>query len=231
MSLFMSVNLACPECESLIVMDAVGSVNADRRPDYRDDIMNNEFQDITCPSCNTAFRMQPNFNYLDAGRGQWIAGMPASQLSNFEQIEEEVSDLFDRSYGAKAPAAAQSVGEGLDVRLTFGWPAIREKLLAREKGLDDVLLELLKLELMRRVPEAPFGDEIEMRLVDFQEDLMTFVWYNSETEDVINDFVVRYALYEEIAAAEDAWKNLRTRLEDSAFVDMRKLFLSGEAAA
>ncbi|MEX0339189.1 MAG: CpXC domain-containing protein [Arenibacterium sp.] len=231
MSLFMSTNLVCPECEALIVMDAVGSVNADRRPDLRDDIMNNQFQDITCPSCDSSFRLQPNFNYLDAGRGQWIAGMPTSQFPDFERIGQEVSDLFDSSYGVKAPAAAQSVGEGLDVRLTFGWPAIREKLLAREKDLDDVTLELLKLELMRRVPEAPFGDDIELRLVNVQGDLMTFVWYNSETEDVINDFVVRYALYEEVANAQEAWASLRARLEDSIFVDMRKLFMGNEAAA
>ena len=33
MSLFHPVNLVCPACGAVIVMQAVGSVNADRRPD------------------------------------------------------------------------------------------------------------------------------------------------------------------------------------------------------
>ena len=81
MSLFQSVNLTCPSCDSLITMDSVGSVNADRRPDLRDDIIHNRFQDVTCENCGNSFRLQPNFNYLDAGRGQWIAGMPALETA------------------------------------------------------------------------------------------------------------------------------------------------------
>lgn len=231
MSLFQAVNLICPSCETLVVMDAVGSVNADRRPDLRDEIMENRFQDVTCHNCQTSFRLQPNFNYLDAGRGQWIASMPANQVENHAQIAKDVSALFDKTYGKDAPAAAQEVGNELTVRLTFGWPSLREKLLVREHELDDVQLEMLKMDLMRRVPSAPLAESTELRLIDVADDLFMFAWFDATTEAIYQDFAVRRTLYDEIADAGDAWMELRTRLEDGVFVDMRKLFFTTEAAA
>ncbi|MEX0280277.1 MAG: CpXC domain-containing protein [Arenibacterium sp.] len=231
MSLFQPINLICPNCETLIVMEAVGSVNADRRPDLRDDIMENRFQDVTCHNCLESFRLQPNFNYLDAGRGQWIASMPAGHVEDHAQIAEDVTALFDKTYGKDAPAAAQDVGNELTVRLTFGWPSLREKLIVREHELDDVQLEMLKMDLMRRVPSAPLADSTELRLIDVADDLMMFAWFDTTTEEVFQDFAVRRALYDDIGENAEAWAALRDQLGDGVFVDMRKLFFTNEAAA
>lgn len=231
MSLFMPVNLICPACEALITMDAVGSVNADRRPDLREDILENRFQDVTCGSCGESFRLQPNFNYLDAGRGQWIASMPADRMAEHARIADEVTDLFDRSYGRNAPVAARAVGDDLTVRLTFGWPALREKLLARAHDLDDVVLEMLKLDLMRRLPSAPLTARTDLRLVGVSDDLLQFVWFDAETEEGYQEVAVRRALYDEIVQAADAWGGIRARLEDGVFVDVKKLILGDEIAA
>jgi len=80
-------------------MDAVGSVNADRRPDFREDILQDRFQNVTCESCDDTFRLQPKFNYLDAGRRQWIAALPSAQMLDWIEAEAEVADLFEQSYG------------------------------------------------------------------------------------------------------------------------------------
>ena len=80
-------------------MAAVGSVNADRRPDLRQDILEDRFQDAACAACNKSFRLQPQFNYLDAGRGQWIAAMPANLLRDHLLLEDEARELFATSYG------------------------------------------------------------------------------------------------------------------------------------
>jgi len=206
-------------------MDAVGSVNADRRPDFRDAILNDDFQDMTCGACEKNFRLQPNFNYLDAGRGQWIAGMPAAQMPGYLAVEDEVATLFDQSYGSKAPAAARSVGDELDVRLTFGWPAIREKLLVREHDLDDVVLEMLKLDLLRRMPSAPLAPGTELRLVDVGDDRLSLVWIDTATEDGGDEVVVDRQLYDDIATAPEAWAAIRSQLTNGAFVDMQKLYM------
>lgn len=227
MSLFRPANLVCPNCEALIAMQAVGSVNADRRPDFRDAILDDDFQDVTCGSCGKSFRMQPQFNYLDVGRSQWIAGFPAMQMPEYLSFENEVAELFSSSYGAKAPKAAQEVGQALDVRLTFGWPAIREKIFARARKLDDVVLELLKLDVLRRLPEASLAPGIELRLVDFVAELdqLVFVWLESASETALQEVRVSMSAYNSIVENPEPWNGVRAILEDGAFVDMQKLYM------
>ncbi|GHF47974.1 CpXC domain-containing protein [Seohaeicola zhoushanensis] len=231
MSLFQPLNLICPKCEALITMEAVGSVNADRRPDLRDDIMSDHFQDASCGACGFTFRLQPNFNYLDAGRGQWIAGMPSARMPDYLEIEDEVSDLFATSYGSRAPAAAQAVGTALAVRLTFGWPAIREKLLIRQEDLDDVVVEMLKLDLLRRLPEAPLAPGTELRLIGTTETMLSFVWVETASEEVVGEVLVPRGLYDAIAEAPEAWAPIRAQLVNGPFVDMQKLYMGEGRAA
>lgn len=206
-------------------MDAVGSVNADRRPDFRDAILEDHFQDTTCGSCGKSFRLQPEFNYLDAGRHQWIAAMPASRMLDYLEVEDEVFDLFDRSFGKKAPASAQAIGNGLDVRITFGWPAIREKLFARANDLDDAGLELLKLDILRKLPSAPLGPGVELRLVGLFDGEMAFAWIDTQDEEAIEEFTVPREWYDAIADSGETWAPTRDRLQDGPFVDMQKLYL------
>ncbi len=49
-------------------------------------------------------------------------GHPSDRRGGHLELEEEAKALFDTSYGAKPPAASRDVGNGLAVRLTFGWP-------------------------------------------------------------------------------------------------------------
>ena len=225
MSLFHPVNLVCPACSEAITMMAVGFVNADRRPDFRDAILDDSFQDVTCDACSETFRLQPQFNYLDAQRGQWIAAMPAGRLRAHLEVEDEVSALFEDSYGANAPQAAQSVAEGLDVRVTFGWPAVREKLLARANDLDDAILEMMKMHILRSVPSAPIEEGVELRCVQVGEDAMTFVWLETLTEKAIQEISGPRAVYDAIAANPEGWAKTRQKLENGFFVDMQKLYM------
>ena len=227
MSLFQPVNLVCPKCEAPVIMMAVGSVNADRRPDLREDILKDRFQDIECGACQDRFRLQPQFNYLDVGRGQWIAAMPADRMRDHLQVEDDAALLFAESYGDKAPQAAQQGGQDLTMRGTFGWPAVREKLLIREHDLDDVIIELMKLHILRSVPAVPLAVGVELRLVgtDGDTDAYVFCWLQTASEKPIEDLNVPVALYGAILANPTAWQAMRARLENGAFVDMQKLYM------
>ncbi|MGB5560214.1 MAG: CpXC domain-containing protein [Paracoccaceae bacterium] len=232
MSLFMPVDLACPFCNETVTMDAVGSVNADRRPDFRDAILDNQFQDATCGACGKSFRLQPEFAYLDVGRRQWIAAMPADRMPYYLKAEDEARQLFEQSYGAKAPAAAQAVGNDLDVRITFGWPGLREKLYARANDLDDAVLEMLKLDLLRELPSAPLSPGIELRLIKLIDDQMAFAWVDAFSEEPVEQLAVRRGWYDQIAAEAGPWQPTRDKLENGPFVDMQKLYMGqGRAAA
>ncbi|WP_254054740.1 CpXC domain-containing protein [Pseudophaeobacter sp. EL27] len=232
MSLFVPMNLTCPECAEVFTSEAVGSVNADRRADLRDEILAGRFQIMRCSACAHEFRLEPDFNYLDVGRSQWIAALPARALRDHLEIAAEKQAVFDLSYGSQAPAAAQSVGQGLQQRLVFGWPALREKLVLAENGLDDVIWEVAKLDLLRSLPEAPLGEGVELRLMGVSGDLLDLAWIRAESEEHLNDFQVERGLYDGILAAPAPWAAVQALLGASMFVDIQKLFMgTGEDAA
>lgn len=226
MSLFRPVTLTCPACAAPVKFQAVGSVNADRRPDLREAILNGTFQREACSKCKTAFRLDPEFNYLDVGRGQWIAVFPVARLSTWDAVEQDVKATFARAYGAQASPVAQEIGQDLQVRLTFGWSAVREKILANEKGIDDVSLELLKAALLQHADNVSIVDDNELRLVDVQDDTFVMAWIRSDSEELLEATRVPRELYDEIVAdASDQWRGLRNRLTEGEFVDIQRLLI------
>lgn len=229
MSLFDLTALRCPVCETVTDFQAVGSVNADRRPDLREAILEESFQVVTCPSCAEVMRLEPMMNYLDVELGLWLASYPARRIGDHAALRGEVQALFDQSYGVQASDAAQGVGAGLQPRLVFGWPATREKLLLRQQGLDDGTLEMLKLDLLRRLPEAPLYPGVEMRVVQVHADSLAVVWIDAASEEVLDRFSASRALVEEIEGNAEGWAEMRGRLTDNPFVDMQKLYLEQSA--
>lgn len=225
MSLFTSMNVQCPNCNETQNINAVGSVNADRRPDYRDAILDESFQIITCSNCETKFRTEPLFNYLEVAKGHWIAAMPSRQMPDFLEIEDEVNATFSISYGDKAQASARDIGKDLKPRLTFGWPAVREKILIASLDLDDVTVELLKLDLLRRLPDAPFTPGIELRVVAGNTETLSFAWVNSGSEEVVQSFTASRELVDEITGNPEGWAEIRSQLTNGPFVDIQKLYM------
>lgn len=228
MSLFSTTQLTCPKCEKLTSMEEVGSLNADRRPDLRQEILDNSLQSGQCSYCGHAFRLEPDFNYMDAGRGQWIAAYPAPRILDHLEAAEEMGDVFERNFGASAGKAAQQLGLSLTGRVVFGWPAMREKLLIRELGLDDVVIELLKLDLLRDIPSAPFGAGTELRLVEAEGLDLSFCWYGPGVADAERLLDVAMERYQAIANRMDEWKEVADELGDSPFVDLQKLYMGQE---
>ena len=228
MSLFKMMNVTCPSCGKATTMQAVGSVNADRRPDLRDAILDNTFQNVTCEHCATDFRLEPEFNYLDVGRGLWLAALPGREMLEFRTTEPIAQDTYDTAYGKDAPAEAQVVGQGLTPRVTYGWQGVREKILLAEHGLDDVVAELCKLELMRHLDQAPVGGNVECRLYAVDDTVLTFFFLDMDSEAVLDEVQAPRALYDEVAAKLTAYQALIDRLTDSVFVDIRKLYMDGD---
>jgi len=231
MSLFRPVELPCPSCEAPVQFQACGSVNADRRPDLRDEIISGSFQRGACEKCGTTFRLDPEFVYLDVGRGQWITAFPVARVGDWEHIEAEVREAFAKSYGDKSPPDLQEIGRDLRVRTTFGWAALREKLLIAEHGLDDVNFELLKIALLRSLDDPPLQNDAELRLVtvDAVENELELAFIVSQGEQLIETLRIPRELYDEIAADQEGWQELRNEISAGPFVDTRRLMVAGKA--
>lgn len=226
MSLFRGVTLECPSCREDVPFEAVSSVNADRKPALRNQILDGTFQRKQCGKCQKSFRLDPEFAFLDVGRGLWIAVHPFSSIGDWELIEVRSREAFDRGYGANAAEAAKKIGCKLKPRITFGWEALREKIYVAEQGLNDVDLELMKTAILRGGgTEVPLTAQTELRLLEVEGDKLILAWVIAETSEVVEKVVVPRSLYEEIAADTTAWQPLREEIGGQLFVDMQRLML------
>jgi len=226
MSLFHPIKLDCPSCGESVEFQAADSVNADRRPDLREAILDGTFQRETCEKCDTAFRLAPELNFLDAGRGQWIAAFPVERMGEWETIQASVRETFAKSYGEKnSSPVARELGEGLTIRLVFGWSALLEKLVAKENKIDDISLELTKMAMLRGMDNAPFADGTELRLVEIQDDEFQIAWINSISENLEGMIGVPRGIYDDIVADDADWTPLRNELNQGVFIDMLRLMI------
>ncbi len=231
MSIFRPINLGCPSCGTAVEFQAVHSVNADRRPDLRLAILEETFQEQACPKCGKTFRLDPEFNLMDVQRGQWIAAAPLASLANWKAMEDRAKGLFDKAYGEDAAEVAQEIGQKLHPRVTFGWPALREKLIAHDNELDDVTLELVKLFVMRN-SDSPVSADTELRLVDVTPDGLTLAWLLAAEGDQAPTMQIARTLYDQIAADEDgAWEDLREEISAGPFVDLNRMLIPEVAVA
>jgi len=206
-------------------MQSVESVNADRRPDLRDAILDRSFQVEGCPKCDAAFRLDPMFNYVDIDRGQWLSVQPVGQLEDWVENEDEALATFALAYGEQAPPAAREIGNGLTPRLVFGWPAAREKILANENKLDDVALELMKLALIQSLDNSPMAAGNELRLETVEGDTLELCWVKAQNDEVVERVRVPREMYDNIVKDAGAWATIRQQLEIGPFVDLQKLYM------
>jgi hypothetical protein len=236
MSILTMVKLSCPTCGTANDFESVQSVNADRRPDMREAILKGEFQRQPCVACGKVFRLDTGFVYVDLGRKLWISARPVTGFDAWQQHEADARALFERAYGSGAPRAVRELADGVRPRLVFGWPALREKLIVAEAGLDDTVLELLKMAMLRNLDEIPFAADTTLRLVDLAPpDKLVTAWVANPDDATTGMKAVPRKLYDDIVAdlgrAEASrWAPVRAEFDGALFVDVDRLMLRATAA-
>jgi hypothetical protein len=226
MSLFVYARSVCGQCGAVAERDLAASVNADRRPDFRQDIIDGTFQAVSCARCGASMRLPAHLSYLDVGRGQRILTERITHMPEWRAAEAEARAIFDQSYGDSAPAMAHEIGGALSPRLAFGWPALREKLICGELGLDDVTLELLKIAILRTIPDPPYADTHELRLTGGDADVLRLSWIVAESEERLASVDIDRGVYDDIAGDPGGWSALRVDLTGHLFVDLKRLIFA-----
>ncbi|MBL0148816.1 MAG: CpXC domain-containing protein [Ideonella sp.] len=229
MSIFIEHTLPCPGCGTPLSYELVQSVNVDRRPDLRDAILDGSFQRHECPSCGTPVRLEPEFIYMDMGRGQYIGVWPASKRAQWPLCASNTREVFDQSFGKHAPDRARQLGATLQVRAVFGWPALIEKLLARQAGIDDRTLEAAKLAVLRTQEESPLPGQLELRMVAEHGGDPVLAWVGPPQDgDGAPPPALRVPrqLISDIEAEPAKWQALREQVGDGDMVDFQRGLLA-----
>ena len=225
MSVFRRMSIPCPACKAVVDFEAVQSVNADRAPELRFEILDGAFQRKVCDKCKKEFRLDPEMTYVDLGRKQWIAAYPIAKMAQWKKLESEAKGLFDRSFGAKAPPPARALAQGIRPRVTFGWAALREKIWIAQHSIDDTALELTKVALIRNMKELPLSKETELRLVDMQRDEFVMAWVHISDETLVSRFFTNRSYYDDIFAHPEGWEAATAELKRGPWVDMARLLM------
>ena len=226
MSVFRTETVNCPSCATPVDFELVLSVNADRRPDLRDEIVAGTFQRRPCPSCGTEFRVDPEFTYMDLGHGQYIGVWPVAKRGQWQACAQKTAQTFDEALGKGASPEAKKLGARLEPRAVFGWPALTEKIIAREVGIDDRTLELAKVMVLRNGGETPVPGRRELRLVEARAEDFVLAWVRPADGAVETALRIPRTLIAEIDAEPEPWKAMRDSVGEGLVVDFQREMLA-----
>jgi hypothetical protein len=219
MSFIVQAAATCPTCGAEAKVEFPASINADRRPDLRAAILEGTLATQPCRACGERLTFEPQMTFLDVGRRQWIFAESAEARAGWPEIEAQAASIFDDAFGPAAPEAARTIGAGLIPRLVFGWPALAEKLLCNDLGLDDIALEQLKFAAIAEGSIPTLYAARELRLTGSDENTLVLSWLDPTDGTPIERLRIPQEAYVLIKAGGPAWDPLAARIAGGMYVD------------
>lgn len=136
-------------CGHVYEVEAARHLHVTRRPEVRQAVLDGTFHRFACDRCGKVNLCEEVLAYTDFARRQWFTLFPAVQLHNRRDAVRICHELFDRTMVERAPPLVQSWSGELTQRAIFGFAALRDKLVVLEAGLDDRLVEIMKLRMFQ----------------------------------------------------------------------------------
>lgn len=181
MSTWTELAIACPRCTAQIRARVAEGAHITRVPHVRDEIVARRFHGFACGTCGETIRVHKSFVYTDFGRKHWILVALAGEMSAWPdweaQLRRDVAHAFDHG-----SPLVHEITRGFQVRVVFGYEELREKLVVWDAGLDDALVECLKVRALAQDPglAAP-GSRLLVHRVD-PDDRCHLHWYARATD-------------------------------------------------
>ena len=222
--------MTCPRCQEAFIGHSADTINILRVPRARDLVLAGEFHVETCPACALRITIDRTFLYTDFGRRHFLQVFRRAEASRWQRCEATAFRTFAEGF-VGAPPAIQEVARTCAVRAVFGLAELAEKLRVWEAGLDDALVELLKLELVTQGPDEITPDHEVLMQTANDERIELLARPRDAGEDTeVTVFGVersRYAALEaERPRLEDQWPGLF----NAPYVSFRRLAREPAAA-
>lgn len=210
MSIIQTFVLDC-DCGARVETQCCLSINAERHPQLRDALLDRTLHQFTCGACGAALHVEKKLAYLDLPRGELYSVAPERDRGDERALAEDTVAAWQLAFGRQAPVAVGALfdSERFRVRLCFGLEELREKVVARDAGLDDLALEIVKAELMAGNAEWAARGVRTLRLDHVEPDgrLAFLLERASEPPSVLDVGVVaERARHDELARA--PWRDL-----------------------
>lgn len=200
MSITTNHELQCT-CGEIVQAQVVESLNAVNHPELRDEVMDRALHVFACGYCGATQMLEHPFLYVDFDRRQLIGVYRVDDLTRARECAEHVMEVYCQRLRDDAPELVRERAKEFLVRVVFGYEELREKLVADDAGLSDLVLEALKIELIAGDERIRAAGVVTLRLdaVTGAGDL-TFIGDWMVPPRVPLEVSVPRAAYDEVAA-------------------------------
>lgn len=205
MSTWFSSEVSCPSCGRVFSGRFVRGANVARSPELGVAARTGMLNRCSCPSCGAMHAGAAPLLYADTARGQWVAVAPRARLATWREVEKELL------------VAMQHLSSP-QVRVVFDLDELRERLTIWDAGLDDSVVECVK---MRCLAEAPTirasGERLRVRAVCEARSLSVVVLTPAGAQTA--SFEVPGAVVDDVAS-DRTWVDRFPELFDVGFVSI-----------
>ena len=147
MSTWFDAEFVCPACQTSFITRLARGVNIGRAPELRTRALRGELNQPRCTACNAVIVPDVPLVYSDPSRGEWVVVAQPSDLATWRQSEAVALAGLRTTIGTASPALPTA-----RLRVVFDIDELREKLVIWEAGLDDGVVECIKLACLREMP-------------------------------------------------------------------------------
>lgn len=148
MSVFVPVGIHCDHCGADAWVNAPISLQIRRFPLFRQHALDGTLCQYLCPQCERLVAIEPRLLYMDFDRWQFYAVLPARALPWRAEIVPRIDAIWQRNMRSACPELVREEWAPRFMhRVVFGVPQLTEKLRIAEAGLDDRIVETMKIVL------------------------------------------------------------------------------------
>jgi hypothetical protein len=185
------------------------SLNAARHTHLKQAVLERRLHVFVCAVCQRPITIEKEMLYVDVPRRQFIGVYPTNERVRERECGEELLNAFERTVAKDAPGVVRELASSFLVRVVFGYEELREKIVADDAGLSDLILELVKARLLASDRSLVERGVMTLRLERVLGDgnlLMTPEWrdgFHVDDVDGGQPVVVERAIYDALLARHD----------------------------
>ena len=134
MSRFEKVNITCPSCKKKYQFTKWDSINTKLNPELKDKVKSDQLFRAKCPFCDLNTTIDYGFLYhqMENQRMIWYANSDENEKSAYDELSSILQTMKMDNYL---------------VRIVRSRKALQEKIMIFDDGLDDRIIELMKLDI------------------------------------------------------------------------------------
>jgi len=193
----------------------VRGANAERAPELRVAALAGTLNRLPCPACGQVHAMDAPLVYADPPRGHWISVATRGELAGWAAVERTAVTAFQTSL----ETAVADAFAGARVRVVFDLDELRERLAIWDAGLDDGVIECVKLSCLRERPDIR-GPGERIRVVRIAAATVTMHVLDGATPELVRGgFEIPRAVVDSVAGDAD-WRAQFPELFGAGFVSI-----------